>query len=271
MFRRRSTPPPYEVMGGTRARPPEHAVAPRPSPAAAPNPAPRPPSAAPPPPPSAASVREWVAGAKRPLVLRIPRGAIALAALGLVVLLFAAYWVGRQRGIAASAINDQSLAQNQRQERRTALENLQSQGPPSAVNPLTSPTGRPSAPRGVSPAADPAPGTPGGPRSGLYYFVLATTNHDGAENLVAFLKENGVDAAAVSRNNGRSFQVMALRGFTREEIKALAYRDYEKQLHAVGRRWAALSKSNKDLGDMYIPADPYQGAPEAPANRTRTR
>lgn len=289
MFRRRSTPPPYEVMGGSQRagagvphrpgtgapqRPTPSAAAPIRPPAGTSTGTPGIPGAAGPSP-----VQDWVAGAKRPVVIRIPRAGILLAALVLVVLLFAAYWVGRDRGLKQADDHAQDQNQNQQNERNAALQNLGAQarspaGKP-AARPLTG-SGKTSSgktPPGPAPTPGSGTATPSRPQNGLYYFVLATTNQQGAEKLVQFLRDNQVDAAAVSRNNGRSFQVMALRGFTRDEVKALAYRDYEKQLHAVGRRWANASRGNKDLSDMYIPAEPYQGepTPAPPANRTKPR
>ncbi|MCC7191729.1 MAG: hypothetical protein IT444_03010 [Phycisphaeraceae bacterium] len=295
MFRRRSTPPPYEVMGG----PPRAGGPSRPAPpAAAPtrpasSPAPSAPAAATGSNPSSAAApvsaargsasarptttQEWVAGARRPVVIRIPRAGILLAALALIVILFAAYWVGWLRRDSQLNRQAQVAVQNQANERTAALQNLGNQPgtPRSTAKPLTGSTNTTAGKVPVNAGASSGTGTatPSQPQNGLYYFVLATTNQPGAEKLVRFLIDNGVDAAAVSRNNGRSFQVLALRGFTRDEVKALAYRDYEKQLHAVGRRWANASRGNKDLSDMYIPADPYQGepTPAPPANRTKPR
>ncbi len=165
----------------------------------------------------------WWERARYPVVLRVPRGYVALAGLFMVGLLVLAYMVGQSRGRA------EGIAQA-RAEYELRFEN---------------------APVGVVPiqTVDRTSGTPAGANSGdsrvdpreegLNYFVLAHDDEQGARRLLQFLASRGVDAAAFETSRGL-YKVVALRGFPGKERSSPAIQEYERKLQRLGVEWGNM-------------------------------
>lgn len=192
--------------------------------------------------------RAWWRSFDEPVVLRVPRGLAVLivaVAVGIVVL---AYWVGNQRGIAAGK----------------AIVEARLEGQTNLLRPRLAPD---------VPGGDGALDTPPqttqtdlnqDPReAGLNYFVLVSyprnaVGRDEALKLVGFLRQYGVEAAAVIGDNARFLSVVALRGFAPEELGAPAVGTYRQKLLSIGRDWkTAHDGRGNDLSDLYL--DKYEG------------
>lgn len=140
------------------------------------------------------------------------------------------------------------------------------------VVPANPPTSPGQANAGVTPVGAARPGGIPTRQPGLNYMVLATLPEEEAQTLAAFLREHGVDAGAFARHNGRSFQVIALRGFSREQLAGPAKMEFEKELRRLGRVWKDQKNGATNLADMYM--DLYKEDPTAatpPTNRKPTR
>jgi len=88
---------------------------------------------------------------------------------------------------------------------------------------------------------------------GLNYLVLASCPPDEARRLQGFLAERQVEVMVGPRNNKGLCQVIALRGFTRQQ-----YRDTDQKtrfmarMRALGRDWKSANKGKgEDLSSMY--------------------
>lgn len=181
----------------------------------------------------------WQAGASEPLLLRVPRGMAVSLLAGLLGLLILAYWVGYSRGGSVAekrvtAIYEPALngAGRVPPSRPGALQGTESRAP------LTGPMTRGRVDRR----------TPG-----LNYLVLASCPPKEAQRLQAFLAERQVDVMVGPRNNKGLCQVIALRGFTRQQ-----YRDTDEKtrfmvrMRALGRDWKSSNKGKgDDLSSMY--------------------
>ncbi len=199
-----------------------------------------------------------------PLVLRLAPGYAVLAVAGLLGLIGLSYWVGYTRGDQDR--RDKVIAQQRAEQEireRTALQ-LGQVGASNATD-----ARRPSsAGSGITPSA--AAATIGSPTSsgavipalirpemrdprqpGLNYFVLIHYPEDEALRLVGFLRAAGVEAIALSSHNTRLCKVVALTGFTREELGGARQQAYEQRLRDLGRQWKKTRAGAGDLGDMY--------------------
>ncbi len=89
-------------------------------------------------------------------------------------------------------------------------------------------------------------------RDGWYYFVLAHPPPDKAQPMVDFLRDNGLDAHAVSVNNARLRKVIVLPGYAdKADRQSKAIKDLEARIRAVGLRWKNQVRGNRDFGDAY--------------------
>ncbi len=189
-----------------------------------------------------------------PLVLRIPKGYAALAALILVGLFVLTYWVGYARGDKDRLAKVRELAESQQEMyNRTAL--LTATGQPTASNrtstPLTNAQG--SVPDAITenmPVVYTTDNPPSKYRAGYNYFVLVHYPPREAAELVEFLGQHGVDAAAIFVNNNR-FKVVALEGFLASELDSERAREYKQLLRRLGRLWQDSKRGAGDLSDMY--------------------
>ena len=184
----------------------------------------------------------WHASASEPLMLRVPRG-MALSLLGgALLLLMLAYWVGHSRGSSAAE-------QRVRAEFFTG-ESDAGRLPPEAFHLDENPVqGSETA---VTPTRDPK--TEADPRiPGRNYLVLALYPYDEAKRLQRFLAGHEVEVLVGPRNNKGLCQVVALTGFTGEQMRSTdAAERFRNRLLSLGRDWKA-SNDNKgdDLSTMY--------------------
>lgn len=201
--------------------------------------------------------------AKRPIVLRVPRGYAALIALLLLGLLVLSYGVGFTRGQKdAKAQSQREWEQEQRLLSQGELRPVPTLGGPSA--PAGSPTGAmgrnpasgfpinpgsPTAPRPVGPAeirpvdSDPRVAE-------MNYLVLAEYPLDEARRLQAFLAQQQVETAVISRNNGR-FHVVDLRPFAPGAVGGAEYQQHVNRLKQFGRVWKQSQRGPTDLSDLW--------------------
>lgn len=202
--------------------------------------------------------RFWESG-QPPIVFRLPNGAVWLLALGLVGLILLSYWVGIWRGYRRA----------ERDFHAGATTTSQAGHVPSLAAPTPVGT-QGAAPTRTSSALQPAPGNlplllkgTGEPRAvGLNYFVLAHYPQADAERLILFLASQGVQAAAVRGPDQRLFQVIALRGFVREELTSPARQQLEQTLRQLGRAWSN-QKLGPDFSKSGIYLDLFEGEPIA--------
>lgn len=203
--------------------------------------------------------RFWESG-QPPIVFRLPNGAVWLLALGLVGLILLSYWVGIWRGYRRA----------ERDFHAGAVTTSQAGHVPSLAAPTVVGTQAGPAPTHTSPALQPTPGNlplllkgTGEPRAvGLNYFVLAHYPQADAERLILFLASQGVEAAAVRGPDQRLFQVIALRGFVREELTSSARQQLEQALRQLGRAWSS-QKLGPDFSKSGIYLDLFEGEPIA--------
>lgn len=196
-----------------------------------------------------------------PIVLRLPSGAVWLMALGLVGVILLSYWVGIWRGYRRAERDFHAVG---------AVTTSQAGHVPSLAAPTVAGTQAGAAPTRTSPTPQPAPGNlplllkgTGEPRAvGLNYFVLAHYPQADAERLILFLASQGVEAAAVRGPDQRLFQVIALRGFVREELTSPARQQLEQALRQLGRAWSN-QKLGPDFSKSGIYLDLFEGEPIA--------
>ncbi len=197
----------------------------------------------------------WWTSLGQPLVLRLPRGYAILTGAAFLALMLLAYWVGHLRGFDAAAAEDRGD--------RQAEQRVYELGDARQVMPLEAPPG--------GPTVEPLPAAeavmevrkPGrDPRQeGLNYFVLAHDEQKGAMKLLTFLWHRGVDAAAFRYDNTELYSVVALdRGFGREQIRGEAYRQYERKLDQLGRKWEAAHPGGVNFKKQGMYAKLHTGA-----------
>lgn len=126
--------------------------------------------------------------------------------------------------------------------------------------------------RGTPPVVQPS-GVEGVPRpklartttdpreKGQRYYTLATYSVNKETYLMPLLEylwSQGVEAAAINGHNSGFFQVVALQGFTRDEINSKAHKQYEETLRRIGRKWKAEGGGDDNLQGLYL--QEYSGA-----------
>jgi hypothetical protein len=85
--------------------------------------------------------------------------------------------------------------------------------------------------------------------TGLWYFILVTTNEAGAVRLAEYCRERGVEAYAVRASRSRLWQVVALPGFeSRTDAQATALR---QQINRIGETWQRHERGATNLHDAY--------------------
>jgi hypothetical protein len=173
--------------------------------------------------------------------------AVAMLA-GLLGLLVLAYWVGYSRGDSAAekrvtAMYEPALADDG----RTPPERTGT-GPGSRINTANTGSGTATTP---AQQADPRV-------KGSNYLILALYPEEEARRLKAFLAERQVEVMVGPRNNKGLCQVIALTGFTREQVRDTdAAERFLAKMRALGRDWkAANDNRGDDLASMYY--DKYQ-------------
>lgn len=190
-------------------------------------------------------------GIGSPAMIRLPRGyaiVLGVVAAGLILL---AYWIGStlgyRRGVRDTLPTPEQVTQTDVSSNETPP--FVRQGSPSVPTAAGTTGSRPRTAvnpvRGVFESGQ-DPRTPG-----LNYFVLAHYPRDEAVRLVEFLRGGGVEAAAIKWHNEGLFQVVALRGFSREELNGEGRKDFERRLRQLGQQWKSASRGANDLGDLY--------------------
>jgi hypothetical protein len=195
----------------------------------------------------AASSDLW-SRAQLPMVLRVPRGVLAILIVGAVGLLVLAYLVGYSRGEAAA------VAALQVEPGPLGPGNVTLRQPPhGGDHGALDASGDPAPQQVVVPRVD-LQANPLGidtRESGLNYHYLALYDRDTAERLIQFLQTNGVESCAVSVQNGRLFQVIDLQGVAADRIGDLG-RQRKDRLTQLGRLWKQQNNGPSDLSDAYL-------------------
>ena len=83
-----------------------------------------------------------------------------------------------------------------------------------------------------------------------HYFILATPPLDGAIRLAEFCRDHGLETYVVTGNNARLPQVIALPGFTDQQMKADADQAIREKIRRIGNMWK-LKGGTTNLGDHY--------------------
>lgn len=192
------------------------------------------------------------AGVGTPIILRVPRGIAACAAVALLGLLVLAYWAGHSRGSAATLA---SLDPSQPL-------NLQRTAPALPLNASQLTTNATTRPTSASPSPSRTPDS--GPRTsdspsadprlaGLNYARLALLPRSDAQRLADFLQNEGVETILDSVDNDRFHVVAVDQGFAANELGSDAKRAYENRLRAAGRAWKRHNNNRGDaLEDLYF-------------------
>lgn len=196
----------------------------------------------------------WVVWLLSPLTLRISRagfiaGLATLAVSVLVLFSLGRYYQYRAMNEAWFDYEQQLPLINESQQTP-----VNSQLIPPTVERTDAPSPTLQSSTGVdAPPPDPTRAKPTDPRqAGLNYFRLLqipATGLDEGQKAVEFLASHGIDAVLISVNNGRSYKLLALRGFDRvSDPEAQKYADSLKRL---GRLWKAKHKGFSDWQGIY--------------------
>ncbi len=201
-----------------------------------PNPTPRP------------AAGQWWLRAQAPIVLRVPRGYAVLLGLAYVGVIILAYWAGHRRGTSHPS-PDQPPTVNAAQPGA----GLATYGPDNDPVRRWRNDSQPGSGGGVAPTR----------QAGFNYFVLAHYPEEDAQQLVNYLWQEGIEAAAYKRQpDSRLFQVIALRGFTKDQLNGPQRQAFERQLHKIGRDWRA-AELGPDFAKSGMYPDLYEGEPVA--------
>ena len=171
----------------------------------------------------------WLARANAPILVRVPRGYAVLACVGLIVVILAAYGVGRMRGY--------------QQGQRDLAEPSGTYGPPVLPGQM-----------GADLVEIPEFRLP----DRYYIIVDSRFSEVEARRLVSFLIQQGVDAVAILPYDGSSFYVMATRPFTRDELNSQAYREFVRRINGLGPVWREQYRGG-DFGRTGVSSAAYDG------------
>ncbi len=87
---------------------------------------------------------------------------------------------------------------------------------------------------------------------GLNYLVIANYHQDEAQRAAAYLMDNGIQAAVVPINNGATWRVVGLIGYTGEQMRAGEHRQYRDSVEALGRAWERDHKGSDNFSGMFF-------------------
>jgi hypothetical protein len=203
-------------------------------------------------------LRPWLTRSKEG---HLPRQTVVVGFTALVVVLMLIFWLNRDGKIETPALNQPSAVADSNLEAlrridQPALHPLHQKqvAQPSRATPtearaaaMAAPDGQP-LPQLARTAADPR-------EKGKRYYTLATYSVNKEAYLMPLLQylwSQGVEAAAINSHNSGFFQVVALQGFTREEINQKAHRQYEETLRRIGRKWKAEGGGDDNLQGLYL-------------------
>jgi hypothetical protein len=223
-----------------------------------------------------------IIGGRRPVVLRMPRGYLIVGGLGLFALVMLSFWIGHSRGYKRGqengGQNGQAMTSGMKLgpgsgslavagQGATSMGNGSANGPSGGQNQVSIPQARTvlasngdlvvgptsrSRDPGVIIKLERATGADVDMREeNRSYFILVHSDERYARRIVQYLWQEGVEAAAVQRHNGRPFMVVALQGFTTEEKGTADFRAYQRFLKDLGRAWEANYDSTKRWDDLY--------------------
>jgi hypothetical protein len=197
------------------------------------------------------------------VVLRLPTGFVFVMGLAFVGVVVLSYWVGLSRGYHRAERDLTGAVQPS---------DLSSAPPSLAVmTPVEDPPQelrQANLPESSAVQSQPVSGSimqkgTGEPRlEGINYFILAHYPEADAERLTRFLWEQGVEAAAIRGEGQKLFQVVALRGFIREELDSPSRQQFEQALKQLGHVWSN-QKLGPDFAKSGIYLDLFEGEPIA--------
>ncbi|HRQ76578.1 MAG TPA: hypothetical protein PK098_11730 [Phycisphaerales bacterium] len=193
--------------------------------------------------------------------IQFPVGYVFVAVAAVVIVVILAYMFGYSRAQQASRLVDEAdvdptliAAGNGRLPRdpldRTAdpprqpAERSSTPARPGGSGTAGTATNIPQQWGPVQPASDPR-------RSGLEYFVLATTREAGAVRLAEFCRERGLETYAVRLNNTQ-WQVIALPGFEPSERAGPRVREMREAINRIGDSWKNHERGATNLRDAYL-------------------
>jgi hypothetical protein len=197
----------------------------------------------------------WLNWWSRPVRFRLQLGVLVMFGIAVMLAVVVAMFVGMELQKRRAADLAMKWALNERE-----IEDLQERDPNYGLVPRTVERAS-SVGEGLRapPSSAGAAGRAEDPRvPGLNYFRLVElpgSAMDEGLRAIEFLRSNQIDAALIPVNNGRSYKLMALRGFERiGNAEAKAYRD---RLETLGRLWKARHKGSSDWHDLiaekYVP------------------
>ena len=178
--------------------------------------------------PSHPDAARFIAAMRHPIVFRVPRGYVPLFIAAFLGLLLLSYWIGTSRGYRRAADKNQ----------------------PDLSRRMVAPTMTSFTPGGSM--VTQAPDRPDPRQHGYSYFVLAEYPEAEAQRLVQFLREHEVDADGFWRHNARLVRVIALHGFSPDEIDSTARAKFEKQLRRLGRLWKDKGRGAASLHQLSL-------------------
>lgn len=205
--------------------------------------------------PEQVASKPFVPTSNGPLVLRIPRGYAVIGGFILIGLFTMSYWVGYAQGDKNRLVKMKQL-ETSRQEMYNRAAGVNASLPTSTlITPQTTTINNftENHPNINTTSAGHQKYVPG-----FNYFVLVHYPSAEAKQLVEFLGQHGVDAAAILVNNNR-FKVVALEGFLASELNTAKVQEYEQLLRRLGRLWKNSKRGAGDLSDMY--QERYDGPP----------
>lgn len=194
----------------------------------------------------------FIASAMRSV--RVPMGFVWLIGVGVLLLAMIAYAFGFSRGKAAGF----SEGVNQQLGQETARATSRSvQDPLAPARVEVAPTPSVAPPPAQAPA-EPAPAGGDPRRKGAWYFrIVSGATQAGGEALVAFCRDQGLDARMVSDDNGKSRKIIVLPGLSGPEARKTADgQALEAKIKSVGQRWKAKAKGNRGFDDAQL--EPYR-------------
>lgn len=183
--------------------------------------------------------------------VRIPIGYFYLAIAAIVILCVLTYIVGFRR---AESVYEGELDQ----ERFASLKN----GVPRPTDPLSRGAGDASDDETMGGGVEPFTwtGEPAAPaaygqvesdprKPGLNYFVLITTNRDGARKVAEFCRDRRLEAYVVPvKNSSRNFQVIVLPGYAGGDQQSAAVQVLRQSIDRVIEEWHAEVNPRDNFG-----------------------
>lgn len=206
--------------------------------------------------------------------VRMPVGYIWLAAAVIIAVGIGGYSIGfnqaqtqmeeqleqRQQAEWAS-IKDPTLTPSETQTSRPRPSASEPAGLPTRSQPSAVGANRParvSGPAGATTSAaggarlvKVGPGDPDPRTEGLNYFVVCHWRVEEADAAAEFLASHGVAAARLLPNNRGLANVIALEGFTADELRSGRHRELEQEIKRLGRLYVQEHNGPGDFSDLY--------------------